>query len=408
MESREQNKFPRHILGIVVLALLLYWGLHHPSQVLLALSTLVAIIAPLLIGSAIAFIVNVPLRLLERNWGKLWGRATGKTLADELKRPVCLVLSVLIVFGVIFALFFIVVPSLKESITNFVSMVPRHLAMLEGWWKALTDWLSQYGVVLPAFNLDLEKLYNTAINFFTNYGQAVMDTTIGITTSIFSVLVNIVLSFVFSLYLLAQKETLARQVTRLVRAVLSEKRANWLLNVANLANRTFFHFITGQLTEAVILGVLCFVGMTLFRMPYAPVVSVLIGFTALIPIFGAFIGVGIGTFLILLTSPIQAIWFLVFILVLQQVEGNLIYPRVVGKSVGLPGIWVLAAVTVGGNAFGLLGMILSVPVCSVLYALLRQQVSVRLTEKGLDAPPASPQGPESPESQEIPNDPPQA
>lgn len=386
MESREQNKFPRHILGIVVLALLLYWGLHHPSQVLLVLSTLAAIIAPLLAGSAIAFIVNVPLRLLERNWGKLWGKATGKTLAEELKRPVCLVLSVLIVFGVIFALFFIVGPSLKESVTNFVSMVPRHLATLEGWWKILTDFLSQYGVVLPGFNLDLERLYDTAINFFTNYGYAVMDTTIGITTSIFSVIVNIVLSFVFSLYMLAQKETLARQVTRLVRAVLPEKRANWLLDVASLTNRTFFNFITGQLTEAVILGFLCFVGMTLFRMPYAPVVSVLIGFTALIPIFGAFIGVGIGTFLILLTNPIQAIWFLVFILILQQLEGNLIYPRVVGKSVGLPGIWVLAAVTVGGNAFGLLGMILSVPVCSVLYALLRQQVTVRLTEKGLDAP----------------------
>lgn len=386
MESREQNKFPRHILGIVVLALLLYWGLHHPSQVLLVLSTLAAIIAPLLAGSAIAFIVNVPLRLLERHWGKLWGKATGKTLAEELKRPVCLVLSVLIVFGVIFALFFIVGPSLKESVTNFVSMVPRHLATLEGWWKILTDFLSQYGVVLPGFNLDLERLYDTAINFFTNYGYAVMDTTIGITTSIFSVIVNIVLSFVFSLYMLAQKETLARQVTRLVRAVLPEKRANWLLDVASLTNRTFFNFITGQLTEAVILGFLCFVGMTLFRMPYAPVVSVLIGFTALIPIFGAFIGVGIGTFLILLTNPIQAIWFLVFILILQQLEGNLIYPRVVGKSVGLPGIWVLAAVTVGGNAFGLLGMILSVPVCSVLYALLRQQVTVRLTEKGLDAP----------------------
>lgn len=395
MESREQNKFPRHILGIVVLALFLYWGLHHPSQVLLVLSTLVTIISPLLIGSAIAFIVNVPLRLLERHWGKLWGRATGKTLANDLKRPVCLLLSVLIVFGVIFALFFIVGPSLKESVTNFVSMVPRHLATLEGWWKILTDFLSQYGVVLPSFNLDLERLYDTAIKFFTNYGYAVMDTTIGITTSIFSVIVNIVLSFVFSLYMLAQKETLARQVTRLVRAVLPEKRANWLLDVASLTNRTFFNFITGQLTEAVILGFLCFVGMTLFRMPYAPVVSVLIGFTALIPIFGAFIGVGIGTFLILLTNPIQAIWFLVFILILQQLEGNLIYPRVVGKSVGLPGIWVLAAVTVGGNAFGLLGMILSVPVCSVLYALLRHQVTVRLTEKGLDAPaePAEPAEP---------------
>ena len=237
--------------------------------------------------------------------------------------------------------------------------------------------------MLPAFTLDLERLYTAVLNFLTSYGQTLMDTTIGVTTSIFSAAVNFVLALVFSLYVLAQKETLSRQVTKTMRALLPEKKAAWLMDLAALTNKTFSNFITGQLTEAVILGSLCFVGMVLFKMPYASVVSVLIGFTALIPIFGAFIGIIIGAFLILLISPVKAFWFVIFILVLQQIEGNLIYPRVVGKSVGLPGIWVLAAVTVGGNAFGLVGMLLSVPVCSVLYALLRQLVHGRLEKKGL-------------------------
>ena len=155
--------------------------------------------------------------------------------------------------------------------------------------------------------------------------------------------------------------------------------------MARMTNRTCSNFVTGQLTEAVILGTLCFLGMLIFRLPYAGVISVLVGFTALIPIFGAFIGVGIGAFLILLVSPIKALWFILFFVILQQLEGNLIYPRVVGKSVGLPGIWVLAAVTVGGNAFGLAGMLLAVPLCSVLYTLARQGVNARLARKGLSS-----------------------
>lgn len=379
----EPNKTSlKRILGVITFALLLYWGLHHPGQIAGLFSGLFALVSPFIIGCAIAFIVNVPMRLLERHWPRLWGSKYGPR-QEKAKRPVCLVLATLIVLGLIFALFFIVVPSLKDSISTFVAMLPQHMATVEGWWRALTELLSEYGIVLPALSLSLEEVYEAVINFVTNYGQTLMDTTIGITSSIVSVVVNFVLAFVFSLYLLAQKETLTRQTKKLLRALLPERRANWLMEVGVLTNRTFSNFLTGQLTEAVILGALCFVGMVLFHMPYAPVVSVLVGFTALIPIFGAFIGVGVGAFLILLVSPVQALWFLVFILILQQLEGNLIYPRVVGKSVGLPGIWVLAAVTVGGNAFGLVGMILSVPVCSVLYALLRQLVNDRLAQKGL-------------------------
>ena len=178
----------------------------------------------------------------------------------------------------------------------------------------------------------------------------------------------------------AQKEGFGRQAKKSALAIFGAERAKKIVSFADFTNNVFTKFVTGQLTEACIIGVLCFVGMSIFRMPYAGIVSILVGFTALIPIFGAFIGTGIGAFLILLENPIKAFWFIVFIIVLQQLEGNLIYPRVVGKSVGLPGIWVLAAVTIGGGLFGVVGMLFSVPVCSVMYVLFREFVNKKNKE----------------------------
>ncbi|MBR2490107.1 MAG: AI-2E family transporter [Ruminiclostridium sp.] len=371
------DNFPtKRILGIITFGLLLYWGLLHPSQVGAILSGVYALVAPFVLGFAIAFIVNVPLRLLEGQWDKRMKSPKGK-------RPVCLVASLIIVAGIIFALFFIVVPALTESIGNLTAQLPQYVRQLESLYLSLMELLAQRNIVLPTLDLDLEKIYSTVLNFITNYGEALMDTTIGVTTSIVSVIVNFVLAFVFSLYLLAQKETFMRQGRKVVNALLPQRWANNTLQIATLTNRTFANFVTGQLTEAVILGSLCFLGMTIFRFPYAAVVSVLIGFCALIPIFGAIIGAIVGAFLILLVAPMKALWFLVFLIVLQQLEGNLIYPRVVGKSVGLPGIWVLAAVTVGGNAFGLVGMLVGVPVCSVLYTLFREFVNYRLEQKNI-------------------------
>ena len=372
-----QDNFPtKRILGIITFALLLYWALLHPSQVGAIFSGAFSLVSPFVLGFAIAFIVNVPLRLLEGQWDK-------RIKTPKGKRPVCLVASLVIVAGIIFALFFIVVPALGESFANLASQLPQYVRHLEALYFSLAELLAQHNTVMPTLDLDLEKIYSTVLNFFTNYGQALMDTTIGVTTSIVSVVVNFVLAFVFSLYVLAQKETLMGQGRKVVNALLPQRWANKTLEVATLTNKTFANFVTGQLTEAVILGSLCFLGMTLLRIPYAAVVSVLIGFCALIPIFGAIIGAIVGAFLILLVAPRKALWFLIFLIILQQLEGNLIYPRVVGKSVGLPGIWVLAAVTVGGNAFGLVGMLVGVPVCSVLYTLFREFVNYRLEQKGL-------------------------
>lgn len=376
------RKTMKRLALLIAFALVLYWALSHPAQAGQVLSALASLILPFVLGGCLAFLLNVLLRPVERGWQRAWGKNYGPK-QEKAKRPVCLLLSVLLVAGVLFALCFIVGPALGDSVSNFVALLPSRLGQLEAWWNALLVFLESHAIYLPAFSLDAQDIQDKVMAFLRQYGQDFLNSTISLTSSLFSLVVNLVLALVFSLYLLAQKETLGRQATKVLRAFCSEKRANWLLDVARLTNQTFSNFVTGQLTEAVILGGLCFVGMLLFRLPYAGVISVLVGFTALIPIFGAFIGVGIGAFLILLVNPIQALWFILFFVILQQLEGNLIYPRVVGKSVGLPGIWVLAAVTLGGNAFGLVGMLLGVPVCSVLYALARQGVNARLAKKGL-------------------------
>lgn len=383
------KKTMQRLALLIVFALLLSWALSHPSQVALVFSALGTLLLPFLLGGCLAFLGNVFLRPVERAWVWLWGKRYGSR-QQAAQRPVCLLATCLLLAGILFAVFFIVGPALRESVFSFIAMLPDRLSQLKIWWDQLAAYLAHYSVHLPDFSFNGETLQDWISNLLEKYGQAFLDTTIAATSSIFSLVVNLVLGWVFSLYLLAQKETLSRQAWKVIQSLFSQKRARQIVDVAKLTNRTFSSFVTGQLTEAVILGSLCFVGMLILRLPYAGVVSVLVGFTALIPIFGAFIGLGIGAFLILLVHPIQALWFIIFFLILQQVEGNLIYPRVVGKSVGLPGIWVLAAVTLGGNAFGLVGMLIAVPLCSVLYALARQGVNGRLTRKRVLPVPQAP------------------
>jgi predicted PurR-regulated permease PerM len=213
---------------------------------------------------------------------------------------------------------------------------------------------------------------------------------------------NAVLGFVFSLYVLASKEKLGANLCKTLTALLPEKKVERVTEIAALSDKTFTNFVTGQLTEALVIGALCFIGMLIFGMPYAVVVSVLVGFTALIPVFGAFIGTGVGAFLILMVDPMKALWFVVFIIVLQQLEGNLIYPRVVGKSVGLPGLLVLAAVTVGSGVGGILGMLLAVPVCSVIFTVCAQAIDARLAQKEADGMPSSDPIPQTEEAPTAP------
>lgn len=344
---------------------------------------LFGVIAPFLIGLCFAFIINVLLRPIEKIWDRLMCNRSGKFL-KKLKRPVCLILSTLIIAGVIFIILFMVVPEIQRTISIIIDMFPQYIIRMEQWWADLTAFLSNFAIVLPQPELNLNELGKMADDFFTESGRSFVDKTLDITTSIFSGVFNVTLGLVFSFYVLSQKETLGRHMKKLLYAYLTSEKVDRVLEFSALTKKTFTNFVTGQLTEALIIGTLCFIGMLVFRMPYAAMISVLVGFTALIPVFGAFFGTVVGAFLILVVDPIKALWFILFIIVLQQLEGDIIYPKVVGKSVGLPGIWVLAAVTIGGSAFGVLGMLLSVPVCSVFYCMAKQAVNHRLKRKGLE------------------------
>ena len=367
------KKTMQRIMLLITFAVLLFWGLYNISAVTKVLGKLLDLLSPLLLGICIAFVLNLMMAALER----LWDRALAKWDSRwnrKLKRPVCLALTMVLFIGIIFAIFFILLPRLEEAGSTLVANIPTYVAQIQAWWENLSAFGAEHGVTLPELSLDADSVKNTITGFLQEKGDSVVNTTVNITASIVGALVNF-------LYLLAQKETLLAQSRRLLRRSLPQKAADRLLRLLSLSNNAFSSFVTGQVTEAFILGTLCCLGMLILRLPYALPVSVIIAALSLIPIFGAWIGAATGAFLIVFQSPIKALTFLIFLLILQQVEGNLIYPKVVGKSVGLPGLWVLAAVTLGGGAFGVLGMLLGVPVCSIVYTLVQEFIRSKPAEE---------------------------
>ena len=365
----QRSKWPdetiiRYIIRALVLLIVFAWALVNLDAVLRFLSKVLALFTPFLIGGAIAFLVNVVLRPLECCWNKACPKAPAK-----LTRPVCLTASTVLVLGILFAVVFMMIPSLRESSDDFIQNTPVYVDEIEQWWTGVVQFAAKYNIVLPEYAIDSDLLIEKVTALISDEGSGILTMTWGAAASVLSVLVDALLGLVFALYLLAKKEVVTAHLKKLVLTVFPQKKAQQLLGIASLTNQTFTNFVSGQLTEAVIIGVLCFFGMLILGIPYAGAVSAFVAVTALVPIFGAWIGGGLGAFLILLAEPSKALWFVLFLLVLQQVEGNLIYPKVVGKSVGLPGLLVLMAVTIGGEAFGILGMLFSIPVCAVLFSL---------------------------------------
>lgn len=383
MELNKKNI--KRVLLLIACAILLYWGLNNLSVLGGLLRSILSLFSPLLIGVGIAYVMNLLLMAIERLWDKALKKAP-ELWRVKLKRPICLTLAFLLFLGIIFAIIFILIPRLEEAGTTLVANVPTYITQIQGWWDNLTAFAADHGITLPELSMNVEDATKFITKLLTSNGDSVVNTTINITTSILGALVNVLLALVFSVYMLAQKEKLLAQSKRLLLAALPQKAGERTMHILKLTNGAFSSFVTGQVTEAFILGTLCCLGMLILRLPYALPVSVIISFTSLIPIFGAWIGAATGAFLIVFVSPVKALTFLIFLLILQQVEGNLIYPKVVGKSVGLPGLWVLAAVTIGGGAFGVLGMLLGVPVCSVIYALVQDYLRAQPAQQ----PPAPP------------------
>ncbi|WP_307999490.1 AI-2E family transporter [uncultured Gemmiger sp.] len=359
----------RYIFRALLLTLVFAWALVNLQGVLQFLGRVLGVLSPFLMGGAFAFVINILLRPLERTWRRIC-----KKTPEKLTRPICLTLSTLLVLGILFAVAFMMLPSLQESGNEFVQNLPGYVEKLGQWWAGAVQFAAKYGIVLPEYAPDTDLMMDKITTLLHTQGGGILTVTLGAASSVLASLVNVLLALVFALYLLAKKEVVTAHLKNLALTVLPPKNARRLLHVVTLTKHTFTNFVTGQLTEAVIIGVLCFLGMLILGIPYAGAVSAFVGATALIPVFGAWIGGVVGAFLILLADPAKSLWFVVFLLILQQVEGNLIYPKVVGKSVGLPGLLVLMAVTLGGEAFGIGGMLFSVPVCAVLYSLYLEYI----------------------------------
>lgn len=361
--------------AVVVLALMKFDWLCQ------ALFFVINIIKPFLMGAVMAFVINLPMGFIEnRLFEKRMSNGRKQAFYMKIKRPVSLILALLTVALVLTLVIVTVIPQLVATFKVLGNEIPVFMQNILGYLEKLFAENPELqreieSVKIPEINW--KETLQTVAGFLKNGMGSMVTTTVTVAGSIVSGTVNFFISFIFSFYILAQKEKLGNQIRRTIRAYTKPGVYDWIMKVAGLLNQNFSRFITGQCMEAVILGAMFVVSMLILRFPFAVMIGVLIAFTALIPIMGAFIGCAIGAFLIMVDSPAKAIGFIILFLILQQIEGNLIYPHVVGNSVGLPSIWVLAAVTIGGSLMGVAGMLIFIPLLSTVYTLLREDVNKR-------------------------------
>lgn len=372
------KKLFKSILWIITYAVLLVLFIIQFDEVRGLFWTVIGLFQPLFIGFAIAFVLNRPCQL----FSQLYDRGLGRTKAKNLSRPLAVATSYLLMFVLIIAFFSLVLPKLVESIQIFLNSINGYMLNIQIWLNK-QEWLAPLFSSLHLDKLDLSNfsdLIKGALNGVVNTLTTAVPQLLTITSNIISIVVTGFLSIIFSVYMLSGKATLLSQCRRVLKAYAPPKVEAWGTDVVHLTANTFTAFVSGQLIEACILGGLTALGMLFIQADYAPLIGVIVGATALIPMVGAFLGGAVAAVLLIMVSPLKTLIFLIFLLCLQQFEGNVIYPRVVGNNVGLPAIWVLAAVTVGGGLFQFVGILVSVPVASVLYTLLRRDVHRRLGE----------------------------
>ena len=368
----------KKLLALVAFGILLLVGLQNLPAVFSFVWAIYRLLLPFLLGLCVAFILNVPMRFIERI---LFRSEKPEGFRGKLRRPVSLAITVVLVAGIVFVVMFLIVPEIGRTFQTLADHIPAFIAQVQTWATGLITEHPEWADWMTRLQIDWKKLSESLVQFLSSGAGSLLNSTVSVATSVLSGLVNFFLGIIFAFYVLMQKETLGRQCRRVLYAYLPEKRADRIVSIASLANRTFSNFLSGQCVEACILGTLMFIALSIFRFPYALLISVLTAVTALIPIFGAIIAWITGGFLILMINPLQALWFVILFQVVQQIEGNLIYPHVVGTSVNLPSIWVLVAVTLGGSLMGVSGMLLFIPLCSVLYALSRELVGRRIRER---------------------------
>ncbi len=357
-------------IAIAAFVVLFYTLLHRPVIYKDIVEKLWGYVAPVVLGMCMAFVLNVGMVYVE----KLLGIISRHKLNHAISRGLGIIITLLLMLGAIVLIMWGIIPAIGEMIGQLVSYLPGSAESFAEWLSALLERIGVAEESIASVSGYLEEIVDQLLALIKREYMEIADFALNVTTSVLDVVMGIVLSLIFAIYVLACKEKIAGFSKAALKRFMKPARCKRILEICSLSYDCFNNFVKGQLLEAVILGVLCFIGMLIFGFPYAAVVSLLIGVTALVPIMGAWIGAGISALLILIVSPVEALFFLAFILILQQLEGNLIYPRVVGQSMGLPGLIVLAAVTVGGNVAGIPGMLLGVPLCAVLYALAKQAI----------------------------------
>lgn len=366
------QKNVKKIIYIVFTGILFSWALEHIPFFYNVLTTIIKPTVPLIIGGGIAFVLNIPMRFIEEKVLKIKNK--------KLRRLLSILITILLLFITLGLILFLVIPELGRTFENIAKMLPGFVEESTVWFNSLLERFPMFSDYINSIDVSLDSLGSSLLNLIKSGGDDVADFTVKLLGALFGGALNLFLGFIFAAYILIDKENLGRQVRRLLYAYVPEKKVDQGLGVLGIIDRIFHSFVTGQLTEAVILGTMFVVAMFIFGFPYAVLVGVLVTITAIIPVVGAFIAMFIGAFLIFVVSPIKALWFIVLFLVLQQIEGNLIYPRVVGGSIGLPGLWVLAAVTIGGGLYGVIGVLLAVPISSVIYTLIKRDVANQLKE----------------------------
>lgn len=379
MELDKKNV--RKIIEIVAFGIILYFILQNLVSVKNIISSILDILSPFILGAGLAFILNIPMKMFERKLFKPKKKKNGEIRENKLKRPICIILSIIIVVFIISFVIKLVIPQLISVIVMFAKNIPNLANDIKEWALSLTVQSPDISEQIKSIEIDWQKIVNDILNLASNVAGSLVTSSIGFVIGLIGGIFDTIVSIVFAVYILTGKEKLKEQAIKIIQAYFPKNKANDILEISSLSKNTFSSFIIGQCTEAVILGGLCFVGMLAFRLPFAATISILVGVMSLVPIVGAFIGVIIGAILILSVSPIKSVIFIVFFLILQQVEGNAIYPKVVGNSVGLPGMWVLFAVVLGGGVAGPLGLLLGLPTVSVLYSIFRKDVNGRLKKK---------------------------
>ena len=375
------KKSMKKIRELIVFTAILVVALWKFDTVLEGAKNIWGILFPFVLGGAIAFVINVPMSFLEK---KIFGKTKDENkVGKKLARPISLLLTIILAVGVIALVMFGVIPQLTRTMGSLMISIANFVPQMQNWIREFSHNNQEIMKLVNQVQFNQDQAIKWGISILGSGAGNMMNTTMSAVGSIVSGFATFFIAFSFACYILFQKEKLHVQIRKVFFAFIPKQKAEAFLKICSLTYQTFANFLTGQCVEAVILGSMFVVTLSILKMPYALLIGTLIAFTALIPIFGAFIGCAVGCFLIFMVTPKQAILFIIVFLILQQIEGNLIYPHVVGGSVGLPSIWVLAAVTIGGNLMGIVGMLIFIPLVSVLYTIFREFVYLRLKEKNI-------------------------